>query len=217
MAVEEKYCIFDQADAEYDEKRSRFIGLLFPVKDEEEAKEYVNQVKKKYYDARHHCYAYIIGYDAMQKKSSDDGEPSGTAGKPILEILETKGLFNVLLVVVRYFGGIKLGTGGLTRAYREAARLCVEEATLSEVQSANRFEITVDYSMGATLENYFRRDDIIIEGIDYSENETIRVLLPEEKIERVMGDLQNMLGTEDLPPVLDSIAFCESDGRITVL
>ncbi|MCR4782831.1 MAG: YigZ family protein [Lachnospiraceae bacterium] len=214
---ESKFCIFDRAEDEYDEKRSRFIAEIYPVHDEEEAKEYILATKKKYYDARHHCFAYIIGYNSDFKKASDDGEPSGTAGKPILEILESRGIFNALIIVTRYFGGIKLGTGGLTRAYREASKMVTDKAKLSMVKRGSRFELTVSYSMGGTIENYFRKEDIIIEDIVYGEKQTFRVLVPEEKIERTEADLKNILGTEELPKFSDLLSFCEDGGRVTLV
>jgi uncharacterized YigZ family protein len=215
--LETRYCIFEKQEDEYDEKRSRFIAEMYPIASEEEAKELITATKKKYYDARHHCYAYIIGYDSNIKKSSDDGEPSGTAGKPILEILESREVFNALIIVTRYFGGIKLGTGGLTRAYREAARMVCDGNTLSPVRRGCRMEITLDYSMGGTLSNYYRREGIFIEDTIYGEKQTIKALVPEELVGKLKKDLQNMLGTEDLPEISEPVSFCESAGNIVFL
>jgi uncharacterized YigZ family protein len=215
--LETRYCIFEKHEEEYDEKRSRFIAEMYPIASEEEAKELITATKKKYYDARHHCYAYIIGYDSNIKKSSDDGEPSGTAGKPILEILESREVFNALIIVTRYFGGIKLGTGGLTRAYREAARMVCDGNTLSPVRRGCRMEITLDYSMGGTLSNYYRREGIFIEDTIYGEKQTIKALIPEELVGKLRKDLQNMLGTEDLPEISEPVSFCESAGNIVFL
>lgn len=116
----------------YKEKGSKFIASAFTVNSEEEVKAALAEVKKKYYDARHHCYAYMIGPDKACFRSSDDGEPSGTAGKPILNQILSKDVTNVCVIVVRYFGGIKLGVSGLINAYKTAAREALENATVIE-------------------------------------------------------------------------------------
>lgn len=116
------------AEGLYKEKGSKFIALAFAATDEEEAKNAIAEIRKKYYDARHHCFAYMIGPDKRCFRSSDDGEPCGTAGKPILNQILSKDVTNVCVVVVRYFGGIKLGVSGLINAYKTAARDALEQA-----------------------------------------------------------------------------------------
>ena len=116
----------------YKEKGSKFIATAFTVTSEDEVKQALTEVKKKYYDARHHCYAYMIGPDKSWFRSSDDGEPSGTAGKPILNQILSKDVTNVCVIVVRYFGGIKLGVSGLINAYKTAARDALDNATIVE-------------------------------------------------------------------------------------
>jgi len=118
------------AEAVYKEKRSKFFAFAFPVENEAEIKEKVAFLKKKYHDARHHCYAYILGADRLTYRMNDDGEPSGTAGRPIHGQLLSKEVTNALIVVVRYFGGIKLGTSGLRIAYKMAAKEVLEKATI---------------------------------------------------------------------------------------
>ena len=112
--------VMEKGIGEIIEKKSRFIAHVLNVETEEQAQDYINKLKKKYWDARHNCYAYVIGDKGEIKKFSDDGEPSGTAGKPILDLIESRELTNCLVVVTRYFGGILLGTGGLVRAYQGA-------------------------------------------------------------------------------------------------
>ena len=124
--------IADQSEAAFREKMSRFISFAIPVTTAEEAKEYVAMYANEYHDARHVCWAYMIGSDRKEFLSSDNGEPSGTAGKPILGQINSFGLTNIVIIVVRYFGGIKLGTSGLIAAYREAARLAIEAAEIIE-------------------------------------------------------------------------------------
>lgn len=125
--------------------RSEFITSLYPVSSIEEVQEILQNVRKTYYDATHNCYAYILGLEGDQKKASDDGEPSGTSGMPILGALEKNDLTNVLCIVTRYFGGIKLGAGGLVRAYSSSAALGVNSATLLTLTKVLKIEITTSY------------------------------------------------------------------------
>ena len=120
------------AEAVFKEKRSKFLAFAYPVENEAEIKEKIAFLKKKYHDARHHCYAYILGADKSAYRMNDDGEPSGTAGRPIHGQLLSKEVTNVLIVVVRYFGGIKLGTGGLRVAYKLAAKEVMDSAIIIE-------------------------------------------------------------------------------------
>lgn len=124
--------VADRAEATFTEKRSKFIGFVIPVKTVDEVKKSVDEFRKQYYDARHVCWAYMLGADRLDFRANDDGEPSGTAGKPILGQINSNELTDVLVIVVRYFGGIKLGTGGLIVAYREAAALAIAEAEMVE-------------------------------------------------------------------------------------
>lgn len=131
----------------YKEKGSKFIAVAFPVHSEEEVKEQLQMIRKEYYDARHHCYAYMLGVDKNISKSNDDGEPSGSAGKPILNQILSKGITNICIVVVRYFGGIKLGVSGLTTAYKTAAREALENATIVQQTIYTVFGLNFDYPL----------------------------------------------------------------------
>lgn len=133
MLFEDTYkTIESESSGLYKEKGSKFIALAYPVKSESEVKEIIDQLKKKYYDARHHCYAYVLGFDKSAWRVNDDGEPSGTAGKPIHGQLLSYDLTNTLVVVIRYFGGTKLGVSGLINAYKQAARDALQNATIIE-------------------------------------------------------------------------------------
>lgn len=137
--------ISSQSEAAFREKMSRFISFAIPVTSAVEAKEYVALYANEYHDARHVCWAYMIGSDRKEYLSSDNGEPSGTAGKPILGQINSFGLTNVVIIVVRYFGGIKLGTSGLIAAYREAARLAIEAAEIIEEKDMTTLTFTFPY------------------------------------------------------------------------
>ena len=141
-----------------EEKKSKFIANIFKVDTVEEAEKKLDEVRKKYYDARHNCYAYIIKEDNIKKKFSDDGEPSGTAGSPILNVIERNELCNVLIIVTRYFGGILLGAGGLVRAYTEAATKAVEEVEIIEKEEGYEVEIVIDYQDLEKFKYYCKKD-----------------------------------------------------------
>lgn len=137
--------IASPAEAVFTEKRSKFLAFAFPVETTDQVKQIVDSVSKKYYDARHVCYAYMIGPERTLFRANDNGEPSGTAGKPILGQINSLNLTNVLVVVVRYFGGIKLGTSGLIAAYRQAAHDALNAATLLECHVTKDISVSFDY------------------------------------------------------------------------
>lgn len=134
-----------ESRAQFKDRNSRFIGLIFPVQSEEEVKIIQQQLRKEFYDARHHCYAYILGFEKDRYRANDDGEPSGSAGKPIYNQLLSAGITNVLCVVVRYFGGTKLGVPGLINAYKIAARLAIEDAGIIECFIAKKLSLKFPY------------------------------------------------------------------------
>src|SRR5574344_2326084 len=139
--------IFDSAPPIYTEKRSKFIAIAFPVTTREEIKEIIDVYQKKYYDARHLCYAYMLGHERKDFRANDNGEPSGTAGKPILGQINSNELTNILIIVVRYFGGIKLGTSGLIVAYKAAAAEAIAAATILEKTVDDEVTVLFDYPL----------------------------------------------------------------------
>ena len=144
--------ILKNGSGEIEEKKSRFICHIFKIKSEEEAEEYITAVKKKYWDARHNCYAYVTGDKGQIQRFSDDGEPQGTAGKPMLDILNSYGLTDCILVVTRYFGGVLLGTGGLIRAYQAAAKEGIKNSDVAQVCDGITAVITTDYNAYGKLQ-----------------------------------------------------------------
>lgn len=128
------------------EKKSRFISHVYSVETEEEAQKYIEEIKKKYWDARHNCYGFVIGKNNEMQRFSDDGEPGGTAGKPILEVIKGSGVHNVLIVVTRYFGGTLLGTGGLIRAYTKSSKEGIENAKIVTLAQGINTKIQTDYN-----------------------------------------------------------------------
>ena len=165
-----------------EEKRSKFIANIFYVENEEEVENIIKQIKKKYYDARHNCYAYIINEEGnILKRFSDDGEPSGTAGSPILNVIEKNNLCNVLIIVTRYFGGILLGAGGLVRAYTEAATKSVEKAEVVEQELGYEIELAIGYQDLEKLKYYCSKNNIKISNIEYGENVNCRIEVTEKE------------------------------------
>ena len=138
--------LYEGGQGEIIEKKSRFIANIFPVTTEEEALEKITAMRKKYYDARHNCFAYILGENKDTVRCSDDGEPSGTAGRPMLDILDGQGIYNVVAVVTRYFGGTLLGTGGLIRAYTKSSQDGIENASIVCKIQGIRTKIETDYN-----------------------------------------------------------------------
>ena len=155
-------------EAVYTEKRSKFYAFAEHVDDEESAKARVAALRKQFYDARHVCFAYVLDFDGQRTRSNDDGEPSGTAGRPILGALRSAGLTFTLAVVVRYFGGVKLGTGGLVVAYREAAAAAIAEATVEERLIMEQFRVEVPYTDADVAMRYIRDGGGEITARDFS-------------------------------------------------
>ena len=162
---------------EYEIKKSRFIGWACPAEDRSDAMEVLEQAKAQYPDARHHCWAYLIGSPRSPKTvaMSDDGEPSGTAGKPILNVLQHKDIGNVMLVVIRYFGGIKLGAGGLVRSYSQAAQMAMESLPVSRYVPMMKLEIHCDFSQEHGIRHWFSSHEGQIDEISYGSDVLIRV------------------------------------------
>ena len=153
------------------EKKSKFIATLFYVQNENEAQEIIKNVKKQYFDARHNCFAYrIMSENVLVERQSDDGEPSGTAGGPLLNILAKNNLCNVLVIVTRYFGGILLGTGGLVRAYSDAAMKTIQNATLVNETCGYEAEVELEYGQLELFKYYCNKNGINIINIDYQNN-----------------------------------------------
>lgn len=161
-------------------KKSLFIGRLYPVSSEEEAAAILQEIRKTYKDATHHCFAMRIGIERIFEKSGDDGEPQGTAGHPMLHVLQAKELTNVLAIVTRYFGGIKLGAGGLTRAYSQTLAQAVEEGTIAHYVPYDQVQVTLPYTAIGAFENYSKDKEILVKDRTYAENIKITMLFPPE-------------------------------------
>lgn len=158
----------ENVQAEIVEKKSKFIANVFYIETSKEAEEIINKINKKYYDARHNCYAYSVqNPNEIIKRFSDDGEPSGTAGAPMLNIIEKNNISNILVIVTRYFGGIMLGTGGLVRAYSEATIKALEKVTYVKEECGMELSITINYSDFENLKYFCKKNNIYIINTQY--------------------------------------------------
>ena len=173
-------------------KKSKFICSLFYVSSQDEAEEFIKKTKKKYFDAKHNCVAYRIN-DAgrLVEKSNDDGEPSGTAGAPMLNILQKNDLSNILVVVTRYFGGILLGTGGLVRAYSDSLLKAVDNSEKIEKIEGIEMLVNLEYANLENFKYYCKINQINITNVDYSEIIECKIELEDEKSKRILEDFEN--------------------------
>ena len=176
----------------YIEKKSKVICHLFTVTRADEVTEIIKAEKKKYYDAKHHCFAYVMGEDGSDIKCSDDGEPSGTAGRPMLDILQKEGLTDILCVVTRYFGGTLLGTGGLVRAYSAALKDAIDKSTFKNETKAVIVKYKYAYNFDARISSYLRDKDIKVLENDYSDAVEITIVLQKDNYSAVDADLVNI-------------------------
>lgn len=176
--------IKEKREAQIVEKKSKFIATLIPVENKQMAEEELQKIRKTYYDARHNCFAYrILEEEKVAERASDDGEPQGTAGSPMLDILRGSNLVNILVVVTRYFGGILLGTGGLVKAYSEATTNAIQKAQKIELSKVAELKILINYTELEKLKHYLRQIDGKIVQIDYKERIEATIYVPKDKQE----------------------------------
>lgn len=195
-------------------QKSRFIGYVQRVETEEEAQEFVRKINKKHHDATHNCFAYVIGDHDQIQKANDDGEPSGTAGIPILEVIKRQNLKNTAVVVTRYFGGIKLGAGGLIRAYSSTASEAIKATGIVRRQLMQGVAVQVDYSLLGQLENELRRANYLIDSIDYLEHVTFNVYVEKGKEENFIAWIVDLTNDKAKHKLLDQ-AYIEIDVEST--
>ena len=195
--------IKDNVEIEIVVKKSKFIANFIKVTSKEQAEQEIKKIKKKYFDARHNCIAYRILEDEKKtERFSDDGELSGTAGSPMLNILQKENLVNVLIVVTRYFGGILLGTGGLVRAYSDSLQKAIEESELLELTIGREYEVRLEYNYFEKFKYYCKNNDINIKDTIYTEEIVCKIEMEEEKKEQLLKDYTlkniNLLNIKDL-------------------
>ncbi|MGL5256993.1 MAG: YigZ family protein [Proteocatella sp.] len=196
------YSVLKYSEAEHVIEKSRFITYTMPVKTEEEAIAFIAKIKKQNYNATHNVSAYVIGEKSDIKRYSDDGEPSGTAGMPALDTLLKKGITNICVVITRYFGGIKLGTGGLVKAYTESTKLGVEASQLIEFRELMKYKIVSSYDLFSKVQYKLQNSPVHIADIEYMENVSIQIYFEEEDkkiIEELIDLTASNIEIEELP------------------
>ncbi len=177
--------IYKGGEGEIVEKKSRFIATVRPVESEEEAVAFINEMKKKYWDARHNCSAFVIGANQEITRCSDDGEPAQTAGRPMLDVLLKEGITNAAVVVTRYFGGVLLGTGGLVRAYQKAVQEGLRASEIIEKRNGFLLYINTDYNGIGKLQYLFAQKEISVVESEYAADVRMTVMIPLERKEEI--------------------------------
>ncbi len=206
--------VYQGNSAEIVEKKSRFIADIFSVSSEEEALQILEKVKKKYWDARHHCWAYAIGGEQVQERCSDDGEPSGTAGKPILEVIRGNEIHNVLIVVTRYFGGTLLGTGGLVRAYTQAAQEGIAASTIVTKTQGYKVKIQTDYTTLGKIQYLLGQKGVQIIDSVYQENIEIFVYISKEEETVLQRDITEVTNGQTVVERIEECSFANVEGQM---
>ena len=206
--------VYKGGQGEITEKKSRFIATVRPVESEEEAVSFINETKKKYWDARHNCSAFVIGKRQELTRCSDDGEPAGTAGRPMLDVLLKENIHNAAVVVTRYFGGVLLGTGGLVRAYQQATKAGLSASELIEKKDGAVLFIRTDYTGIGRLQYLFAQEKLTVMDTAYEADVLVKAVIPEndkKRIEKTIIEQTN--GTAKLEWG-DEVTFAEYDGGV---
>jgi len=193
--------------AAYEVNKSKFMAHVKHAESEEAARDFVLTIRKKYFDATHNCSAWVLGERGDKQKSNDDGEPGGTAGNPILEAIKKNGLTNCAVVVTRYFGGIKLGAGGLIRAYSHTAALGLAAARQVQMTTFRKISLTLEYNFLATVENYLRNKKIRVTNTDYADVVTLDLILLPAQVEGFLVELNDLTAANFL---------CEELGEVLI-
>ena len=173
-------------------QKSRFIGCAVPCSSEEEAQAFIRSIREKYRDARHCCYAYVIGRNSGIMRYSDDGEPGGTAGMPMMDVLKNEGIVNCCVVVVRYFGGILLGTGGLVRAYTQGCKIALQAASVVRMELSVLRQCRVSYPAWNQIQYTLQNLPVILEGIEYSDSVSFRICTRSKDMAEIVQTLNNL-------------------------
>ena len=205
--------ILETKETEIVEKKSRFIANIAAVSSEEEAIEFIEKIKKKYYDARHNCYAYIIGDKGDKKKCSDDGEPQRSAGMPMMEVLENQGYFDIVVVVTRYFGGTLLGVGGLIRAYQGAVIEGLNASVSGEIHEGFRAKYRFGYDFYGKIKYIAESESVVIEDTVFDDMVTISLIFKKDESERLQKKLTEETNANIERLLLEKIKYITVDNK----
>ena len=203
-------------EAEIIEKKSRFIATVKPVKSEEEAIAFIETLKKKYWNATHNCFAYVIGEHFQTQRCSDDGEPSGTAGRPMLDVLLGEEIHDVVVVVTRYFGGTLLGTGGLVRAYQSSTKAGLEASKVITKKHGNKIAVQTDYTGLGKIQYILGQRGLTILNTEYTERVALEVLIPAFEVKGVVAEITEGTNGQAIIEVQDECYFANIDGEMEI-
>lgn len=206
MALQRYKTIAAPAEDEFIEKRSRFIGYIAPVTTEEQALSFINELKSKHWDATHNVYAYTLR-EGQIKRYSDDGEPQGTAGIPVLDVLQKEGLCDVAVVVTRYFGGILLGGGGLVRAYSHGAKIAVDAAQVQYMTPCIRCRLEFEYGMYGKISYILPKYGAVTVDSDFGAAVRMELILENEQYQRFCKDLRELTADTVVPQELEELYY----------
>lgn len=201
----------------YDEiviNKSKFIGYAKPISNEDEAISFIQEIKTKHKDATHNVYAYVFGENSNIQRYNDDGEPNGTAGIPVLEVIKKEDLRNVVVVVTRYYGGIKLGAGGLVRAYTKGAKIGLDAGKIVDKILFNKIKVRIDYTLYGKVENELLRLGYIVDDVIYDDAVNIIILCDTENIEQLINLLIELTNSRMTHEVLEEAFFSVKDGNL---
>ncbi len=208
--------VYRGAEAEIVEKKSRFIATVCPVKSEEEALVFIESLKKKYWNATHNCFAYVIGDHFQTQRCSDDGEPSGTAGRPMLDVLLGEAVHDTAVVVTRYFGGTLLGTGGLVRAYQASVKAGLSASTVITKCFGKKISVQTDYTGLGKIQYILGQRSLKILNSEYTDSVMLHVLLPETEAKVVMEEITEGTNGQAVMEVLADCYFADVDGEMMI-
>lgn len=205
--------VFDYGEDEITINKSRFIGYAMPINSEKEALEFIEKIKTKHRDATHNVYAYVVGMDSNIQRFSDDGEPSGTAGIPVLEVIKKEDIRNVVVVVTRYFGGIKLGAGGLVRAYTKGAKLALDAAKIVEMVLHKKTKIRIDYTLYGKIENFLLSGQYFVDETIFDDKVNIFVYIENNELGKFKDLIMDMTNGKCEFEILEKEYIPIKDGK----
>jgi uncharacterized YigZ family protein len=208
--------IYKGGEGEIVEKKSRFIATVRAVQSEEEAVAFIGEMKKKYWDARHNCSAFVLGEHQEISRCSDDGEPAQTAGRPMLDVLLREGICDVAVVVTRYFGGVLLGTGGLVRAYQSAVQAGLSASTIVDVKEGRMLTIETDYNGIGKLQYYVAKRDIAVLDTVYTDKVELSCVIPVEEIELVTKEITETTSAAAVMQWGETVSFGVVDKKVEI-
>lgn len=196
--------------------KSKFIGTAAPVENQEQAEEFIEGIKKELKDATHNCYAYVIGENKGTQRYSDDGEPSGTAGMPILNVMARENLVNIAVVVTRYFGGVLLGAGGLARAYAKGCKIALENGIIVDKNLYYDVSFNLDYTLLGKMDNELLKNNFIVKDKIYSEHVTFKLIVREDETDKIRALVNEITGGRAEVSLGQASYYSVKDGRIIV-